>query len=50
LLDQEVLINPLEEKVEEKKDNEEKEIKFVSEKEQKRRKVWSEYLLTQPSL
>jgi hypothetical protein len=44
-------MNPLEEKIEEETDNEEKEIKFVSEKEQKRRKVWSEYLLTQqPSL
>jgi len=49
LLDQEVLMNPLEEKIEEETDNEETN-KFVSEKEQKRRKVWSEYLLTQPSL
>ncbi len=50
LLDQKVLINPLEEKIEEETDKEEIN-QFLSEKEQKRRKAWSEYLLTQqPSL
>ena len=50
MLDQKVLVNPLEEKIEEETDKEEIN-QFLSEKEQKRRKVWSEYLLTQqPSL
>ena len=50
LLDQKVLVNPLEEKIEEETDKEEIN-QFLSEKEQKRRKAWSEYLLTQqPSL
>ena len=40
MLDQEVLKNPLEENQEVMEDNEEKEIKFVSEKEQRRNKAW----------